>query len=166
MSTRRIAFTLGVAATAAMLSASGCGVTGLGPGDDGGVIEVPIDAYAVGEDGKLGIRGRMVSKQGQLLGNALLAGFLRGFSDAFGRNQIPVLMTGGAGALTGTTPFQSAFSQPAMEGGALRGAGYAMERLSHFYMDMAEEMYPVIEVDATRQADFIVQRGAALKLKN
>jgi len=132
---------------------------------DGGVIEVPMNAYATGEDGKNGVRGRVVSKQGALLAQAMMAGFLRGFSDAFGRNQIPVLMTGGAGGLPATTPFQSAFSAQSMEGGALKGAGYAMERLSHFYMDMAEEIYPVIEVDATRQVNFIVQKGTALKLK-
>jgi conjugal transfer pilus assembly protein TraB len=132
---------------------------------DGGVIEVPMNAYATGEDGKNGVRGRVVSKQGALLAQSMMAGFLRGFSDAFGRNQIPVLMTGGIGALSGTTPFQSAFSSQSMEGGALRGAGFAMERLSHFYMDMAEEIYPVIEVDATRQVNFIVQKGTALKLK-
>lgn len=133
---------------------------------DGGVIEVPMNAYATGEDGKNGVRGRVVSKQGALLAQSMMAGFLRGFSDAFGRNQIPVLMTGGLGALSGTTPFQSAFSSQSMEGGALKGAGYAMERLSHFYMDMAEEIYPVIEVDATRQVNFIVQKGTALKLKS
>jgi len=133
---------------------------------DGGVIEVPMNAYATGEDGKNGVRGRVVSKQGALLAQSMMAGFLRGFSDAFGRNQIPVLMTGGIGALSGTTPFQSAFSSQSMEGGALKGAGYAMERLSHFYMDMAEEIYPVIEVDATRQVNFIVQKGTALKLKS
>ena len=133
---------------------------------DGGVIEVPMNAYATGEDGKNGVRGRVVSKQGALLAQSMMAGFLRGFSDAFGRNQIPVLMTGGIGALSGTTPFQSAFSSQSMEGGALRGAGFAMERLSHFYMDMAEEIYPVIEVDATRQVNFIVQKGTALKLKS
>ncbi|MCD2450510.1 TraB/VirB10 family protein [Methylicorpusculum oleiharenae] len=132
---------------------------------DGGVIEVPMNAYATGEDGKNGVRGRVVSKQGALLAQAMMAGFLRGFSDAFGRNQIPVLMTGGLGSLSGTTPFQNAFSSQSMEGGALKGAGYAMERLSHFYMDMAEEIYPVIEVDATRQVNFIVQKGTALKLK-
>ncbi|MCK9608817.1 MAG: TraB/VirB10 family protein [Methylomonas sp.] len=132
---------------------------------DGGVIEVPMNAYATGEDGKNGVRGRVVSKQGALLAQSMMAGFLRGFSDAFGRNQIPVLMTGGIGALSGTTPFQNAFSSQSMEGGALRGAGFAMERLSHFYMDMAEEIYPVIEVDATRQVNFIVQKGTALKLK-
>jgi conjugal transfer pilus assembly protein TraB len=31
---------------------------------DGGAIEAPIDAYATGEDGKVGVRGRVVSKQG------------------------------------------------------------------------------------------------------
>ena len=132
---------------------------------DGGVIEVPMNAYATGEDGKNGVRGRVVSKQGALLAQAMTAGFLRGFSDAFGRNQIPMLMTGGLGGLPTTTPFQSAFSAQSMEGGTLKGAGYAMERLSHFYMDMAEEIYPVIEVDATRQVNFIVQKGTALKLK-
>lgn len=132
---------------------------------DGGVIEVPMNAYATGEDGKNGVRGRVVSKQGALLAQSMMAGFLRGFSDAFGRNQIPMLMTGGLGSLAGSTPFQSAFSSQSMEGGALKGAGFAMERLSHFYMDMAEEIYPVIEVDATRQVNFIVQKGTALKLK-
>ncbi len=132
---------------------------------DGGVIEVPMNAYATGEDGKNGVRGRVVSKQRALLAQSMMAGFLRGFSDAFGRNQIPMLMTGGLGSLAGATPFQSAFSSQSMEGGALKGAGYAMERLSHFYMDMAEEIYPVIEVDATRQVNFIVQKGTALKLK-
>ena len=31
--------------------------------EDGGAIEVPLDAYAVGEEGKVGVRGRLVSKQ-------------------------------------------------------------------------------------------------------
>jgi conjugal transfer pilus assembly protein TraB len=38
---------------------------------DGGIIDVPLDANAVGEDGKVGVRGRLVSKQGALLGKAL-----------------------------------------------------------------------------------------------
>lgn len=133
--------------------------------DDGGVIEVPIDAYAVGEDGKLGLRGRVVSKQGALLANALAAGFLRGFSDAFGRSQTQVLALAGPAGVA-TTPFQQSFSQAGMEGGALRGAGYAMDRLSHFYMDLAEETFPVIEIDTTRRIEFVVQRGTSLKLHN
>jgi len=133
---------------------------------DAKVIEVPIDAYAVGEDGKLGLRGAIVSKQGQLMANALLAGFSKGFSDAFGRTQIPTLMTGGSGSLGHTLPFQSNFSEAAMEGGALKGVGYSMDRLAHYYMDMAESIFPVVEVDATRAIEFVVQRGVDLQLSS
>ena len=63
---------------------------------DGGVIEVPLDAYAVGEDGKVGVRGRLVSKQGALLAKALQAGFLTSFAKVF--TQVPSIpiSTGGA----------------------------------------------------------------------
>ncbi|MFB1486827.1 TrbI/VirB10 family protein, partial [Thiocapsa sp. C4-3m] len=53
--------------------------------NDGGVTEIPIDGYAVGEDGKVGVRGRVVSKQGVLLAKALQAGFLQSFSQIFNR---------------------------------------------------------------------------------
>ena len=131
---------------------------------DGGVIEVPIDAYAVGEDGKLGLRGNIVSKQGQLMANSLLAGFAKGFSDAFGRVQVPFLLSGSPGSMGGSVPYQSAFSGQAVEGGALKGAGYSMDRMAHYYMDLAENLFPVVEIDATRQIEFVVQRGTPLKL--
>ena len=43
--------------------------------EDGGVIEAKLDAYAVGEDGKAGVRGRVVSKQGQIIAKSMMAGF-------------------------------------------------------------------------------------------
>ena len=133
---------------------------------DGGVIEVPLDAYAVGEDGKLGLRGTIVSKQGQLMATSLLAGFAKGFSDAFGRVQVPVLMTGSAGSIGGSVPYQSNFNPMGMEGGGLRGVGFSMDRMAHYYMDLAENLFPVVEIDATRQIEFVVQRGTQLKLFN
>jgi conjugal transfer pilus assembly protein TraB len=51
-----------------------------------------------------------------------------------------------------------------MEGGTLKGAGYAMDRLAHYYMDMAENLFPIIEVDATRKIEFVVQKGTPLRL--
>ncbi|MCX7149528.1 MAG: conjugal transfer protein TraB, partial [Rhodocyclales bacterium] len=50
---------------------------------DGTAIDVPIKGYVAGEDGKAGMRGRLVSKQGQLLANALLAGVASGIGQAF-----------------------------------------------------------------------------------
>lgn len=127
------------------------------------VIEVGLEAYAVGEDGKLGLRGTVVSKQGQLMAEAMLAGFTRGFADLFGRTPVPTLLTGTLGSSVGSMPTQSHFNEGAVEGGALKGAGFAMDRLAHYYMDLAENLFPVIEIDATRKIEFILQRGLTLK---
>ncbi|WP_434965509.1 TraB/VirB10 family protein, partial [Escherichia coli] len=61
--------------------------------EDGGVIEAKLDAYAVGEDGKAGVRGRVVSKQGQIIAKSMMAGFLSGVSEAFDVNPVPVVST-------------------------------------------------------------------------
>lgn len=131
---------------------------------DGGVIEVPLDAYAVGEDGKLGLRGRIIDKQGQLMAESLAAGFAKGFSSLFSRVQVPVLMNGGQGSLSSSVPFQSAFSEAAAEGALLKGTGSALDRLANYYMDMAENLFPVVEIDVTRRIEFVVQHGTELRM--
>ena len=45
------------------------------------------------------------------------------------------------------------------------GTGKALERIADFYLEMAENLYPVIEVDAAREIDFVVKKGVQLKLK-
>src|SRR5690606_19374984 len=76
--------------------------------NDGGVIESPIDGYITGTDGKAGIRGRLVSRQGQMLANAMKAGALEGFSNVFSRTRVPVIQTGNASE---TPIYQQAFSE-------------------------------------------------------
>lgn len=131
---------------------------------DGGVIEVPLDAYAVGEDGKLGLRGRIIDKQGQLMAESLAAGFAKGFASLFSRVQVPVLMAGGQGSLSSSVPFQNAFSETAAEGAILKGTGSALDRLANYYMDMAENLFPVVEIDVTRRIEFVVQHGTELRI--
>lgn len=133
---------------------------------DGGVIEVPLDAYAVGEDGKLGLRGRIIDKQGQLMAESLAAGFAKGFSSLFSRIQVPVLMNGSQGNLSSSVPFQNAFSEASAEGAMLKGTGSALDRLSNYYMDMAESLFPVVEIDVTRRIEFVVQHGTELRIGN
>ena len=125
---------------------------------------MPLDAYAVGEDGKLGLRGRIIDKQGQLMAESLAAGFAKGFSSLFSRIQVPVLMNGGQGNLSSSVPFQSAFSEAAAEGAVLKGTGSALDRLANYYMDMAENLFPVVEIDVTRRIEFVVQHGTELRL--
>lgn len=130
---------------------------------DGAVLETTLDAYVTGEDGKAGIRGRLVSKQGQLLSRALLAGFAEGISSAFDVRQVPsISVTRGGDGDSGkvSSPvYEQALDANAMQGAAVRGVGSALERLADYYMDMAEEMFPVIEIDAMREVNFIVKKG-------
>ena len=130
--------------------------------NDGGVIETPLNSYAVGEDGKAGVRGRLVSREGQLLAKTLMAGFLSGMSNAFDVNPIPVISTENIGS---TAKYQSNYSTDAFQGAAAKGASKALEKVADYYLNMADMIFPVIELDAGRQVDVIVSKGINLKLK-
>ena len=127
---------------------------------DGSVIETSLDSYVTGEDGKEGVKGRVVSKQGQFIARSLMSGFLGGMSEAFDVNPVPVLAT----TSTGETQYQDVFSNSAMQGAAVKGASDALDRLAQFYLDMAEEIFPVIEINAGRQVDVVVIQGTSLRV--
>ena len=63
-----------------------------------------------------------------------------------------------------TQLYQQVMSQEALQGAAIKGTGKALDRVAKFYLDMAENMFPVIEVDAARKIEVIVTRGASLSL--
>ncbi|WP_296899441.1 TraB/VirB10 family protein [Thiohalocapsa sp.] len=130
---------------------------------DGGVIEVALDGYAVGEDGKVGMRGRLVSKQGAMLAKALQAGFLQSFAQIFQSTPAIPITNATEG---GDAQFLSFANPDALGAGVASGVGGAMNRLANFYLDMADQMFPVIEVDAGRGVEFILNRGAALKIRS
>jgi conjugal transfer pilus assembly protein TraB len=127
---------------------------------DGGAIEVALDGYAVGEDGKAGVRGRLVSKQGALLAKAMLASFVDGFSKLFSTVPVTAISTTpGASA-----QYQQVFSAGSIQGAAVGGAGKALDRLATYFLDTAEQMHPVIEIDAGSAVEFVLNRGATLRL--
>jgi conjugal transfer pilus assembly protein TraB len=132
--------------------------------EDGTALETKIDMYAVGEDGKAGVRGRLVSKTGALLSKALLAGFMEGFSQLFSKQPVMTIQTGTVGR-NAQAPFQSYLSKDALQSAGLEGAGSALERLSKYYIDMAKDIFPVIEIDAGRAVDFVLISGISLKLQ-
>ncbi|MFC6674122.1 TraB/VirB10 family protein [Marinobacterium aestuariivivens] len=130
--------------------------------DNGEVIEAPFDSYAVGEDGKAGVRGRLVSKQGQIIAKSLMAGFLSGAAEAFDVDAVPTLNLDN----TGQTQFQKTeFSNTLAQGAAAKGASSALDRIAQFYIQMAEGIFPVIEIDAGRQVEIIVTKGSSLRVR-
>lgn len=129
--------------------------------NDGGVIEAPIDMYAVGEDGKAGVRGKLDTKQGQYLAKAMAAGFLDSVASVFTSVPTATIST----AADSVVPFQRVFSEESAQSAAIEGAGSAMERLANFYIEMAQSVFPIVQVDAGRQLEFVMTKGTSLKLR-
>ena len=123
---------------------------------DGTALDVPIKGYVTGEDGKAGLRGRLISKQGQILANALLAGVASGIGHAFQQGST-TLSISPLGATSTVDPGKQ------LEAGLGTGVGRALDRLAQYYISLAEKVFPVIEVDAGRTVDVVVTQGVALQ---
>ena len=122
---------------------------------DGKVIDTKLEMYAIGEDGKAGMRGRLVSKQGSAIAKAMVAGFAQSYAQAL-RPQYSYY--GGAGG--GIDPGMQ------VQTGAYGGASSALDRVAKFYIDLANQTFPVVEVDAGRPVTLVVLHGSELALKS
>ena len=126
--------------------------------NDGSLIQTRLSGYVAGEDGKAGMKGRLVSKTGQMIARTMVAGFLSGMSEAFDYDPVEVLST----SASNNVEYQSRWSQDLMKGGFAQGATKSLERVADFYMDLADQMTPVVEITAGRQVDLIVIQGTYL----
>jgi conjugal transfer pilus assembly protein TraB len=127
----------------------------------GQIIDIPLEGYITGEDGKVGLRGTVVERTGALLARSALAGLASGLSSALAPQWRRSVQTGdNAGGVEFVAPDMG----EVLEVGAYAGAAEAMERIADFYMSRAEEIFPIIELDAMRQLTIHLTKGATLKL--
>jgi conjugal transfer pilus assembly protein TraB len=117
------------------------------------VIDVPVQGFAVGEDGKAGLRGLVVSKQGQAISKAMLAGFADGVSRAFGGNNNQMSNLGGGELPSGSDIGTS---------GVMGGASSALDRIAQHFLDLAEQLHPVIEINSGREVTVILTQGRTM----
>lgn len=125
--------------------------------NNGEVVDTPAKGYVVGEDGKAGMRGRLVSKQGQVLANALMTGIIAGIGQGF-QQSATTYSTSPLGSVGTVEPGKQ------FQAGIGAGVGKALDRLSQYYITLAEKMFPIIEVDAGRIVDVVLTRGVTLGL--
>ncbi|OJW49661.1 MAG: hypothetical protein BGO67_03910 [Alphaproteobacteria bacterium 41-28] len=121
----------------------------------GEIIETQVAGYIAGSDGKAGIRGVVASKDGQFLARSLVGGMFAGLSNvANPQNR----QTQGNPFLPGSQP-----SPPNMgdlfTSGMASGATTALDRLSQYYIDRAEQLQPVIQVAAGQVVDIVFTEG-------
>ena len=129
---------------------------------DGGVIETQLDASIIdGQDGKLGVFGKLVSKQGQLIARSLVAGLATGFSEALSPRQGMIYYhTNSSEDYYMTPPLGET-----MKYGFLTGLGQAANKVADFYLKMAEQVFPVVEIQAGTPVEIFLLRGLTLTIK-
>ena len=123
---------------------------------DGATLEVRIQGSVYGEDGKVGMRGRLVTKQGQMLANALLAGVVSGIGQGLSTANT-TYSTSALGTIASADSNADAY-----RAGLGHGVGKALDRLAQYYIKLAENTFPVIEVDAGRQIDVVITKGVRI----
>jgi len=119
---------------------------------NGDIIEERVQGYVAGEDGKAGLRGRLVSKQGSMIAKSLLAGIASGMGSSISQ-QYQQVSTSALGNVTTIDPNKT------VQAGLATGTGNALEKIADYYIARANEMYPIIEVDANRIGEIILLGG-------
>ena len=122
------------------------------------VIDQSIKGYVAGRDSKIGLRGNVVTKQGMFLSRALTAGFIDGLAKGFDMSATNVV-TGSSGSVE--TPAVDSFKD-GFKKGVGSGMSESVQKLSDFYMDMAEQIFPVIEIGGQRRVTLVLTEGVNL----
>ena len=123
---------------------------------DDGIIETEVRGFVAGS-GQTGVRGPVISREGDLIQRSFLAGVLSGFGDAASEAFAPeVSVDGGAVTNLGTT---SDHLEDALQSGLASGVGRAGDRLSQYYIERAEQYQPVVNLAGGTKVEVIFLQG-------
>jgi conjugal transfer pilus assembly protein TraB len=126
-----------------------------------GIIVSLLKGYIVDADSKIGLHGRVVSKMGSVLAKHLLAGILGGLANT----------AENAGTSYSTTefgiPVQSVSNKhtDALKSGIGTGLSDTFKNLQQFYLDLAKQTLPVIEVGALKEVVAVISKEVTLEIK-
>jgi hypothetical protein len=119
---------------------------------DGKAFEQEITGYLVGGDGKQGIPGKLVDKEGRKIAFAAVAGVGAGLARAFGQQQVTNVVTD-SGATTSTV------TGDALTFGLASGAQGAATEMQRYFQKQAERLFPVVEIDAGKNVTMVMLSG-------
>ncbi len=133
---------------------------------DGCFIETQVAGYVSGEDGKYGLRGTVVDKSCQLIENALITGFLAGAGDFFEAAALAKLSPAGPlGCVAGNGQVGAGWGKTAGQiaiAGGSEGVTNAMDALTDYFIERAEQLRPVIQITSGRIVDITFLDSADL----
>lgn len=119
---------------------------------DGKVVDFPVSGYVNGNDGKDGVRGKVVMRDGELVAKGFIGGALSGFGDSVSDNYTTTSIS----PLGSTTSVNNGQS---LEYGAAQGVSNAADLYAQYNIKRAEQLQPVIEVSAGSEVDIVFIKG-------
>ena len=122
------------------------------------VIDQQISGYVVDNDGKAGLKGHVVSKMGQMIVRSMMAGLFGGVGDAL-KSSSTTTSVNALGTISDIKPENIGMA------GLGSGLSNAFKDVQKFYMDLAHQTLPVIEIGAARPITLVVTRGVNLEIK-
>ena len=124
-------------------------------GEKGEALDIRIRGYVAGPDGKVGLRGSLVTRSGQAIARALSVGILSGLGKA--------VALGASETTTYASGSQSTVYQNSLKAGLGEGTSNALDRIADYYLKVAEKIFPVLEVDGGQPVDVILLQGVLLE---
>lgn len=122
------------------------------------IIDTPVKGFVTDSDSKVGLSGRVVSKMGAATARTIVAGFFGGLGDMLKATAT----TQSVSPLGATTTVDSSqIAKYGVGGGLSEGA----QSLHDFYLSLARQATPVIEVGAAKEITVIVSEGKELEIK-
>ena len=104
------------------------------------ISETDVKGYVAGQ-GRSGVRGNVISREGDLVAKSFLAGLIGGFGSALSEKVAPPLSFAGASTIQGQMT-----SADVAKSGLGKGVSKASDRMENYLIDRAEQYQPVVSI--------------------
>jgi conjugal transfer pilus assembly protein TraB len=122
------------------------------------VVDQPIKGFFVDADGKKGLSGKVVTRAGATLARSFIAGTIAGIAQTV-ESSVGDVSTSALGSVRSLDPADAA------KAGVAGGFAKSSDKLTEFYLDLARQAGPVVEVGAAKDVVVVIQEGLALEIK-
>lgn len=122
------------------------------------IFESPVKGY-IAQLGKVGVRGRVVSREGDVLSKALFSGILGGFGRGIARNTNRIFGSSSQDGANAFVPQERLTSGEIATGGLGEGLATAADTVSEYLIERAEQYQPVIEMPTGIEVNIVFLSG-------
>ncbi|CAM5545971.1 Conjugal transfer pilus assembly protein TraB OS=Sphingobium scionense OX=1404341 GN=GGQ90_004664 PE=4 SV=1 [Sphingobium scionense] len=126
--------------------------------DEHSVVDQPVKGFFVDTDGKKGLSGKVVTRAGATLARAFIAGTISGISQS-------VESTFGSTSTSALGSVRTLDAADAAKTGIAGGLSKSSDKLTDFYLNLARQAGPIVEVGAAKDVVVVIQEGVTLEIK-